>query len=62
MRGRPLVLLTLISRLALALPSEAFAHRVYGEAETIPEVIRLGIRHTRYSPTSTAAGSAAPTG
>jgi hypothetical protein len=48
MRGRPLVLLTLISRLALALPSEAFAHRVHGEAETIPEVIRLGIRHTRY--------------
>ena len=31
--------------LALTLPSAAYEHGIHGEAETIPEFIRLGIRH-----------------
>jgi hydrogenase/urease accessory protein HupE len=46
MRGRPLLrALTLLCLLVLAAPSAALAHGIHGEAETIPEFIRLGIRH-----------------
>jgi hydrogenase/urease accessory protein HupE len=45
MRGRLLLLLGLIAFVALAAPSTAFAHGIHGEAETIAEFIRLGIRH-----------------
>ncbi len=45
MRGRRLFLFLLICLAALAAPSAALAHGIHGEAETIPEFIRLGIRH-----------------
>lgn len=45
MHSRPLLLLTLSWFVALALPSAALAHGIHGEAQTIPEFIRLGIRH-----------------
>jgi hydrogenase/urease accessory protein HupE len=44
MRGRLLVF-NLVCFAALAAPSAALAHGIHGEAETIPEFIRLGIRH-----------------
>jgi len=37
MRGRPLLVFTLIGLAALAAPSAAFAHGIHGEAETIPK-------------------------
>lgn len=45
MRPRPLLVLTLICLTSLTAPSAALAHGIHGEAETIPEFIRLGIRH-----------------
>jgi hydrogenase/urease accessory protein HupE len=45
MRGRHLSVLSLIVLTALIAPSAARAHGIHGEAETIPEFIRLGIRH-----------------
>ena len=44
MCGR-LLIFNLVSFAALAAPSAALAHGIHGEAETIPEFIRLGIRH-----------------
>lgn len=45
MRIRLPLVLTLVSLAALAAPGAAFAHGIHGEAETIPEFIRMGIRH-----------------
>jgi hydrogenase/urease accessory protein HupE len=45
MRGRSLSVFMLLCLVALVLPNAAFAHGIHGEAETIPEFIRLGIRH-----------------
>lgn len=45
MRARPLLVFTLICLTTLIAPSAAHAHGIHGEAETIPEFIRLGIRH-----------------
>jgi hydrogenase/urease accessory protein HupE len=44
-RGRLVSLFALSCLVALAVPSTAFAHGIHGEAETVPEFIRLGIRH-----------------
>src|SRR5215203_4024385 len=43
-RGR-LFVFNAICFAALAAPSTALAHGIHGEAETIPEFVRLGIRH-----------------
>jgi hydrogenase/urease accessory protein HupE len=45
MRSRLLLVSTLVCITALAEPSAAFAHEIHGQAETIPDFIRLGIRH-----------------
>ena len=45
MNRRRILILNLICLAALAAPSAAFAHGIHGEAVTIPEFIRLGIRH-----------------